>query len=277
MKIQNYLLVVALFVVTASCQTGKTLENVFTYSTVNVDESNSFLNNPDNPKYELNLSFTYPATCKDEEVLGKIQKLFLSTFFNETYENYTPEEAMAHYVEGKHHDYKALEDEFKQKIKKSKKASLLGFARYETVSNKVIFDKKDLLSFSVYKENYAGGAHPTHSVTNYVIDVQRGAFLTEDELFVKDFKDKLAQILVKNIAAQNKLDNPKRLEEIGFFDITKIAPNGNFLIDDDGLTYSFNEYEIAAYSVGVVNVHVSYAEIKGLLRKGSPIRHVENS
>jgi hypothetical protein len=276
MKIQNCLLIVALFVAT-SCQTGKTLENGITYNTINAEESRPFLNNPDNPKYELKLSLTYPVTCKDEAALGKIRKLFLSAFFNETYGNYTPEEAMTRYVESKQYDYKTLEAEFKREMKKSKKGTLLSFSHLETVSNKVVFDKAGLISFSVYEENYTGGAHAIHTVTNRVIDVRRGTFLTENELFVKDFKDKMAQILVKNIAAQNELNDPKRLEEIGFFDITAIAPNGNFLLDDNGLTYSFNEYEIAAYAVGVVNVHVSYDEIKGLLRKENPIRQVANS
>jgi hypothetical protein len=275
MKIQNYLLVVALLAAT-SCQTG-ILENGFTYDTINAEESRSFLNNPDNPKHELKLSFTCPTAYKDEKTLEKIQKLFLSSFFNETYENYTPEEAMARYVEDNQRDYKALEDEFKQEMKNPKKGSLLSFSRYEAMSNKVVFDKAGLVSFSVYKESYTGGAHPAHTVTNRVIDVRRGALLTEDELFVKDFKDKLAQILVKNIAAQNELDDPKRLEEIGFSDITEIVPNGNFLIDDDGLTYSFNEYEIAAYYVGVINVHISYDEIKTLLRKENPIKQVVNN
>ncbi|MDR0737588.1 MAG: DUF3298 and DUF4163 domain-containing protein [Prevotellaceae bacterium] len=272
MKIQNYLLALAIFVVTA-CQTRNTIENGITYTTIDLEEIYPLLNNPDNPKYELKLSFSYPAACKDEKLLGKIQGLFLSSFFDETYTNYVPEEAVTRYVEDRLRDYKTLEDEFK-KEKNRRSSSLVRFLRHEMITNKVVFDKEGLISFTVYTETYTGGAHPNHTLINRVIDVQNGAFLTEAELFVEDFKDEMAQILIKKITAQKELNDPKQLEEIGFFDIGKIAPNSNFLIDDDGITYSFNEYEIAAYSAGAVSVHIAYDEIEDLLHKGNPIRHV---
>jgi hypothetical protein len=273
MKTQNYLSILTVLAVTA-CQTRNTIENEITYATINVEENYPLLDNPDNPKYELKLSFTYPVTCKDEEALKKIQPLFLSSFFDEIYENYTPEEAVKQYVESKQQDYKTLENEFKEEMEKPDKASLIRFFRHEMASNKVTFDKEGFISFSIYVEDYAGGAHAAHTLTNHVIDIKRGTFLTEDDLFVEDFKDKMAEILVKNIMAENNLDDPKKIEEIGLFDINKIVPNGNFLIDDDGITYSFNEYEIAAYSAGTIDVHIAYDEIKDLLRKGNPIKHV---
>ena len=65
--------------------------------------------------------------------------------------------------------------------------------------------------------------------------------------------------------------NPKDLENIGFFSVEEIFPNGNFLVDEDGITYTFNEYEIAAYVVRETNVFLPYAEILYLLKKDSPI------
>jgi len=76
---------------------------------------------------------------------------------------------------------------------------------------------------------------------------------------------------VNKIARNNHLDNPKDLETIGFFSIDEIAPNDNFSISDEGLTYYFNEYEIAAYVVGLTEVTLSYDEIKRLLRDDSPL------
>ena len=67
------------------------------------------------------------------------------------------------------------------------------------------------------------------------------------------------------------MENPKDLENIGFFSVEEIFPNGNFLVDEDGITYTFNEYEIAAYVVRETNVFLPYAEILYLLKKDSPI------
>ena len=75
----------------------------------------------------------------------------------------------------------------------------------------------------------------------------------KQEMCIRD-RDSLAQILIDHIAKQNKVENPKDLENIGFFSVEEIFPNGNFLVDEDGITYTFNEYEIAAYVVRETNV-----------------------
>ena len=45
-------------------------------------------------------------------------------------------------------------------------------------------------------------------------------------------------------------------------------------MDEEGITYSFNEYEIAAYVVGVTNVRLPYQDIRHLLKDESPIAHL---
>ena len=77
--------------------------------------------------------------------------------------------------------------------------------------------------------------------------------------------------MVDQIAKQNNVANNKELENIGFFSIDEIFPNGNFMVDETGITYSFNEYEIAAYVVGATHVQLPYKEIRHLLRDDSPI------
>ena len=104
-----------------------------------------------------------------------------------------------------------------------------------------------------------------------MIDLNAAKPLTEEDLFVDGFAEPMAQILVDQIAKQNDVTDPKELENLGFFSIDEIFPNGNFLVDDKGITYSFNEYEIAAYAVGLTQVTLPYAEIRHLLRDDSPI------
>ena len=117
-------------------------------------------------------------------------------------------------------------------------------------SDDIAYNKNDILSYTVNFENYTGGAHGAHSFTNHVIDMKTGNLIKEDDIFIEGFQEDLAQILIDRIAKQNTVENPKELENIGFFSIDEIFPNGNFLIDDNGITYTFNEYEIAAYVVG---------------------------
>ena len=52
-----------------------------------------------------------------------------------------------------------------------------------------------------------------------------------------NYQDNLARILVDQIAKQNNVSDAKELENIGFFSVDEIFPNGNFLVDETGITY----------------------------------------
>jgi hypothetical protein len=99
-----------------------------------------------------------------------------------------------------------------------------------------------------------------------------GELITEREIFLDDFEDDMAQILVKKLAGQNEVKQVEELESIGYLSIDEIYPNDNFSIDETGITYFFNEYEIAAYVIGTSIIHLTFDEIKHLLRENSPIR-----
>lgn len=116
----------------------------------------------------------------------------------------------------------------------------------------------------------------THTIihTNRVFDLKTGERITEAEIFVEDYQDDLAKIIVDAIALCNNVDKASDLENIGFFNINEIYPNKNFYVDDIGITYTFNEYEIAAYVVGATSVRIPYEKIRHLLRKESPIARI---
>ena len=133
-------------------------------------------------------------------------------------------------------------------------------------SDVIRYNKRNLVSYTVKFENYTGGAHGSHSFNNHVIDLNTGNKVKEQDIFVENFEDELSKILVDHIAKLNNVSEAKKLEEIGFFSVDEIYPNGNFLIDETGITYTFNEYEIAAYVVGTINVHIPFDDIKYLLK-----------
>ena len=137
-----------------------------------------------------------------------------------------------------------MEEDYKAEVAKSDETPVGSwFSYYEMSSDDIAFNQDDIISYTVSFENYTGGAHGAHSYNNHVVNLKTGKPITEEEIFV---------------------DN-------------EIFPNGNFLVDETGITYSFNEYEIAAYVVGVTNVHLPYKEIRYLLRDDSPISQlIEN-
>ena len=266
---------ISVFVSGCNIGTKKTTDNDVTFDSISVDKTYHLLENPENPNCNLQINFIYPAKYDNKDILKKIQQQFVYTYFGDGYENLSPEEATAKYTEDYLNNYKDLEDEYKAEVAKADETPVgAWFSYFEMSSNDIAYNKNDILSYTINFENYTGGAHGAHSFTNHVIDMKTGNPIKEDDIFIEGFQEDLAQILIDRIAKQNTVENPKELENIGFFSIDEIFPNGNFLIDDNGITYTFNEYEIAAYVVGATNVHLPYEEIQYLLKKESPIAHL---
>ena len=261
-----------MFVTGCNTNTKQTADHDIKFDSIRVDRTYHLLNNPDNPNCNLQLNFTYPAKFSDKEILKKIQNDFVLSYFGENYENLSPEEAVAKYTEDYLNNYKELEADFKAELEKKDDLPVgAWFSHFEMSSDEIVYNQNDILSYTVSFENYTGGAHGSHAYNNHVINLKTGNAITEEDIFIENFQDSLAQILIDHIAKQNKVENPKDLENIGFFSVEEIFPNGNFLVDEDGITYTFNEYEIAAYVVRETNVFLPYAEILYLLKKDSPI------
>ncbi len=246
--------------------------NDIKFQTIRIEKTYHMLDNNDNPGCNLEIKFTYPDKYSHPEILKELQKQFISSYFGDYYDEMSPEEAVAAYTEDYLKNYQSLEDDFKDELSHEDGSSVSAwFSYYETSSNDVTYNKNGLLSYSVAFEGYTGGAHGAHSFTNHVLNLETGQAVTEEDIFVEDYQDKLAEILVDHIATANEVKDPKELENIGFFSIDEIYPNGNFLVDDSGLTYDFNEYEIAAYVVGNTKVKLPWKEIRHLLKQESPV------
>jgi hypothetical protein len=275
MNISKLLLIVVLTgIFMSNCRTDrKTIaENNIQFDSVSVDKTYHMLGQPDNPNCNLQIKFVYPAGFGNKDVPDQIRKQFITSCFGDIYAELTPEQAVDEFVNMYLEDYKSLEDDFAEEKEKSKGAPVASwYSYYEMLSDEITFNKANLLCYSVNFENYRGGAHGAHAYKNYVLNLKTGELVTEEDIFTEDFREPLALMLVDGIARQNEMENAKELESIGFFSIDEIFPNGNFLADEEGITYYFNEYEIAAYVVGVTSVKLPYAELKPLLRKDSPL------
>lgn len=265
-------MLMGIMVTACKTETKKGQKNDVSFTSIQVEETYHLLGNPDNPNCNLQLNFTYPVKYGNPDILDKIQKLFTFSYFGENYEVLSPQEAVSKYVEDYLEMYKELEEDYKEDLKNADTTPVgAWYSYYEMSSNEVMFNMDNLISYTVNFENYTGGAHGAHSVTNHVIDLTTGKFITEEDIFIDGFEAPLAQMLIDAIAEKNNLQDPKELENIGYFSIDEIYPNGNFLIDNEGITYSFNEYEIAAYVVGVTSIHFSFDKIRHLLKQESPI------
>lgn len=138
------------------------------------------------------------------------------------------------------------------------------------ITDSIVYDQNNLLSFQVTNYSYEGGAHGGMSLLCYLLTTD-GKRLYESDLFIDDYYDVLKEILVQKILKQNKVETLDALSELGYINTDGIVPNGNFYLSEGGITYVYGQYEIACYAMGISEVYLPFAEIKHLLKENTPL------
>jgi hypothetical protein len=101
--------------------------------------------------------------------------------------------------------------------------------------------------------------------------LKTGDKLGEEDLFTEASLPLINDIILKKLEAQNKVETPEELEQIGYFDVMQIGQYKNFYLTQDGLVYTFNEYEIGAYALGTIEVKLTFHDLEGFVAPGSPL------
>ena len=104
-----------------------------------------------------------------------------------------------------------------------------------------------------------GAAHGYYYFTPFVIDLSTGCRLREGQLFRDGYEEALSALLLEYLEESENYEEGMLLWDEG------IQPNDNFSIDENGISYYFNPYEIAAYVYGLIEVDIPAAALKPLL------------
>jgi hypothetical protein len=248
-------------------------DNDIQFDTITINEQYHLFGDSTNPSCTLESTFIYPSDYKDKEILRKINRHFLISFFGEDNVSVSPEKAMESYAGKYISEYREIEKDFLDAIKNTDEKPIIeaSYTYHEMSSNEILYNKSNLICYAVSVEYFTGGAHGEHGYNNYVIYLQTGDIMEEMDIFVDNYQDDLARIIVNAIASAHHVTDPVELENMGFFNIKEIYPNNNFYVDENGITYTFNHYEIAAHSVGKIDVVLPYDKIRHLIRENSPV------
>ncbi len=218
------------------------------------------------PFADAEVTFIYPLKFRDAESLTRLQQIFVGTVFGDTAaDTLSPREAVNRYMEEYTTRYEALSNNFYQD-----KARLNGEVPawyWYTMSNRnrILFQNDSLLSYAVEYSDYEGGAHGSYRITYINIDLNDLTTLSEEDLFVPDYFKPLTEKIVHQLMKKYDAGEPDSLLMRGFFTLEDIMPNNNFWLNGEGIHYSYNQYEIAPYTMGVINVTIPYSELTDIL------------
>lgn len=280
MKLSRITSIIAFFAVASilffSCKDKRSAKSThITYDSVVVKKQIPLLEKNDTtlPYSDVEIRFTYPTEFKTAEDLSRLQQIFIGTFFGDMqYDELTPKNAVDKYLEHYTEEYKSLSNDFYADQQNIQGSQLPQWYWYQlNIANKIQFQNDSLLSYAVEYSDYTGGAHGSFRVTYVNVDLTDLVTLSEEDLFVPNYKKRLTDVLLSQLTEKYGVASPDLLIEQGFFTIDDIVPNNNFWMNEQGLHYSFNQYEVAPYAMGVIDVTIPYSKLTDILKSNGII------
>ena len=134
----------------------------------------------------------------------------------------------------------------------------------------VHYNAADVVSLSFTERSYMGGAHGIESIHFANLDPRSGAAITLADLLEPGSEDKLESIIEARFRAVREIEEGVSLADAGFtFENGEFELPDNFAIGEDALTFYYNPYEIAPYSMGATELVIPFEAIAELLERKS--------
>ncbi len=142
----------------------------------------------------------------------------------------------------------------------------------EKVVGSILFNDEGFVSYQVVTDSYTGGAHGNKTINNGVFCLTTLDQITLNDLFSEVSKPDLNTLVRNKLMETNDCKTIEELEDKAhFLSPNDIEATDNFFIDEEGITWTYNPYEIAPYSVGEVYVSLSWDEVYALVVPDSPM------
>lgn len=289
LKAFRLLMSTTLVVVIFSCNGNKvndtTTDNNIGFDSVILRKEKHLFNDTTKSKATIELKLLTPNSSTPENIKTLIENCFKTSVFGGGVDSKKSINDLAQsYVGNYLKEYNQLEAIYlkdQQEFSKKKAANEDDSDLYDPMESaysyehstdlNIQFNKSNLLSYTVQRYDYTGGAHGMTTDSCFTILLDKGRFMKQEDLFEESSLDKIAELIIEQIAADNKVDDPLKLEEQGFFSIKEIRPNGNIYATNVGITWIYNPYDIAAYAIGSVVVTIPYSELKPYLKAQHPL------
>ena len=257
-------------------------DNYIEFDTITVVKRHHLSGDTLNPHCEIRINFVFPISSATISV-DTLQRFFVESVFGESFSDFSPIDAVQRYVQRYIETFETNARIFSEHVQENlanlQRATVgvheerlmndVFFTYYEDLSNVITYNQHGVLAFQVKQSNKRGGFIAFDSFRNYVIDLQTGNQVTEYDIFNDGYDIVLQRLIIASLLEQNGVRTIDELEELGFFGIEEIVPNGNFLICERGVTYTFNKGEYSVDQISAPVVFIPYRSIRTLLRRDS--------
>ena len=126
------------------------------------------------------------------------------------------------------------------------------------LSYEMKWNKEDLISFVYTDYRWLGGAHPDTTKRGFIYDVNKGKKITPIDLLTISEKE------IKQFIYDEMRENYQRSPEAYFKEeiegLKTLDFKYEYYLDQEGLVFFFNTYEVAPYATGIVSIPFKYKD-----------------
>jgi hypothetical protein len=133
------------------------------------------------------------------------------------------------------------------------------------LSDSLVYDHHGLISMKISQYAFIGGAHGNTTIRCATYDLKHNRPVTLDHLFVDGSADRVNQMLLDELMRSFEVDSPEALEEKGVYLVEEATMSDRFFLTEEGVTFFYNPYDIAAYFVGPIELTLPYESLRGCL------------
>ncbi len=222
----------------------------------------------DMPKAEMDILMLFPQTGNNK-MLRDTFNLYVSEFAMDTNITYsTPRRLMNAMTADFFNAYQTTTEGIPNI------ELLSSFNWQKRFSSEVLYNDNNILSIRMEKYAYTGGAHGVAIQGNLVFDLLKNKRIRLNDLFYDGFEPRLNALIDKKLRKLNGIAKDDNLNDAGFL-IDEIEINNNFYINNDGIVFYYNVYEIAPYASGPLEISIPFYEIRGLLKNPGTVQWID--
>lgn len=222
---------------------------------------------------DVKISLDYPTAYKSESDLARLNSLLASLIFGTEYSQYTSLKEATDTVA--QHTLNEMKDGLTTLCNEIKLSSEITFTTLTQIAP--VYNNNDFLSYNINSYSYEGGAHGMSSSLYYVIYLPTMNRITLNDVIAPEYIDDINQILIDTLVKNLELKNKDALIDVGYFDPEGITATENFYINDKGVTWVYNPYEIGCYALGETAITLSYDDISYYVPENSPLCNFINN
>lgn len=234
---------------------GLTFRTITTEKTFEVAEGRS-------ESLNITIDVDLPDQAKSApETAAAVTDVIMEALFGNSFTGTDPEEAIDQWIEGLAAEYRETNAKLIEDLTKSGDEGPFASLSWENMkTGKVTSTFGDICTYTVSTYAFTGGAHGMSSEMNLNFDTKTGELIEQEDILSETNYDEIGALLAKHLNDGHGDDSKVEIY------VDKIAPNGNFSIGTEGITFTFNQYEIAPYSFGIIDITIPADEIKPYLK-----------